>query len=168
MQSVFKPLFAALALIGAPGTSARAEQFDGSYSDDGRYIEVGASADRHAVAMLETPDGGIVQVFPNTHAKSNRLKGDSTTSLPPKNALTKAGGPAGVDHLLVIVSTHPRQFKALGMKNIDGFEQTTLDAARQAAEAAGASASVFAGTPVCTPPCSDEYGATVFTVEEVK
>jgi hypothetical protein len=113
-------------------------------------------------------DGGIVQVFPNTHAKSNRLKGDSTTSLPPKDALTKAGGPPGVDHLLVIVSTHPRQFKALGMKNIDGFEQTTLDAAKQAAEAAGASASVFAGTPVCTPPCSDEYGATVFTVEEIK
>ena len=113
-------------------------------------------------------DGGIVQVFPNTAAKSNRLKGDSTTSLPPKNAMTKAGGPAGVDHLLVIVSTHPRHFKALGMKNIDGFEQTTLDAARLAAEAAGASASVFAGTPVCTPPCSDEYGATVFTVEEVK
>jgi hypothetical protein len=113
-------------------------------------------------------DGGIVQVFPNTHAKSNRLKGDSTTSLPPKDALTKAGGPPGVDHLLVIVSTHPRQFKALGMKNIDGFEQTTLVAAKQAAEAAGASASVFAGTPVCTPPCSDEYGATVFTVEEIK
>jgi len=27
---------------------------------------------------------------------------------------------------------------------------------------------VFAGTPVCTPPCSDEYGAAVFTVEEIK
>jgi len=62
MQSVLKPLFAALALIGAPATSARAEQFDSSYSGDGRYIEVSASADRHAVAMLETPDGGIVQV----------------------------------------------------------------------------------------------------------
>jgi hypothetical protein len=40
-------------------------------------------------------DGGIVQVFPNTAAKSNRLKADSTTSLPPKNALTIAGGPPG-------------------------------------------------------------------------
>ena len=113
-------------------------------------------------------DGGIVQVFPNTAAKSNRLKADSTTSLPPKNALTIAGGPPGIDHLLVIVSNYPRQFKALGLKNSDGFEQTTLDAARQAAEAAGPAASVFAGTPVCTPPCSDEYGAAVFTVEEVK
>ncbi len=113
-------------------------------------------------------DGGIVQVFPNTAAKSNRLKADSTTSLPPKNALTVAAGPPGTDHLLVIVSNHPRQFRALGMKNIDGFEQTTLEAARLAAEAAGPAASVFAGTPVCTQPCSDEYGATQFTVEEIK
>ncbi|MCE9660217.1 MAG: protein kinase [Burkholderiales bacterium] len=113
-------------------------------------------------------DGGIVQVFPNTAAKSNRLKADSTTSLPPKNALTVAAGPPGMDHLLVIVSNHPRQFRALGMKNIDGFEQTTLEAARLAAEAAGPAASVFAGTPVCTQPCSDEYGATQFTVEEIK
>jgi len=113
-------------------------------------------------------DHGIVQVFPNVAAKSNRLKADSTTALPPKDALTVAGGPPGIDHLLVIVSNHPRHFRALGLKNIDGFEQTTLEAARQAAETAGPAASVFAGTPVCTQPCSDEYGAAVFTVEEIK
>jgi hypothetical protein len=135
---------------------------------DNMTFKVKTEREGYVYVLQYGSDGGIVQVFPNTAAKSNRLKADSTTSLPPKNANTIAGGPPGIDHLLVIVSNHPRQFKALGLKNIDGFEQTTLDAARQAAEAAGPSASVFAGTPVCTPPCSDEYGASVFTVEEIK
>jgi len=135
---------------------------------DNMTFKVKTEREGYVYVLQYGSDGGIVQVFPNTAAKSNRLKADSTTSLPPKNANTIAAGPPGIDHLLVIVSNHPRQFKALGMKNIDGFEQTTLDAARQAAEAAGPAASVFAGTPVCTPPCSDEYGAAVFTVEEIK
>jgi uncharacterized delta-60 repeat protein len=62
MQSVLKPLFAAIALLGASATCARAEQFDSTYSDDGRYIESVGSAERRAVAMLETPGGDIVQV----------------------------------------------------------------------------------------------------------
>ena len=135
---------------------------------DNMTFKVKTEKEGYLYVLQYGSDGGIVQVFPNTAAKSNRLKADSTTALPPKNALTVAGGPPGTDHLLVIVSTHPRQFRALGLKNIDGFEQTTLDAARQAAEASGPSASVFAGSPVCTPPCSDEYGAAVFTVEEIK
>ena len=135
---------------------------------DNMTFKVKTEREGYVYVLQYGSDGGIVQVFPNTAAKSNRLKADSTTSLPPKNANTIAGGPPGIDHLLVIVSNHPRQFKALGLKNIDGFEQTTLEAARQAAEAAGPAASVFAGTPVCTPPCSDEYGAAVFTVEEIK
>ena len=135
---------------------------------DNMTFKVKTEKEGYLYVLQYGSDSGIVQVFPNTAAKSNRLKADSTTSLPPKNALTVAGGPPGIDHLLVIVSTHPRQFRALGLKNIDGFEQTTLDAARQAAEASGPSASVFAGSPVCTPPCSDEYGAAVFTVEEIK
>ena len=135
---------------------------------DNMTFKVKTEREGYVYVLQYGSDGGIVQVFPNTAAKSNRLKADSTTSLPPNNANTIAGGPPGIDHLLVIVSNHPRQFKALGLKNIDGFEQTTLDAARQAAEAAGPAASVFAGTPVCTPPCSDEYGASVFTVEEIK
>ena len=135
---------------------------------DNMTFKVKTEKEGYVYVLQYGTDGGIVQVFPNTAAKSNRLKADSTTSLPPKNARTIAGGPPGIDHLLVIVSNHPRQFKALGLKNADGFEQTTLDAARAAAEAAGPAASVFAGTPVCTQPCSDEYGAAVFTVEEIR
>ena len=62
MQSVLKPLFAAIALLGASATCVRAEQFDSTYNGDGRYIESVGSANRRAVAMLETPGGDIVQV----------------------------------------------------------------------------------------------------------
>jgi hypothetical protein len=113
-------------------------------------------------------DGGIVQIFPNMAAKSNRMRADSTLSLPPKGAGTMAGGPPGTDHLIAIVSQHPRDFSGLGLKVADGFGQTTLEAAARAAKANAASSSVFAGKAVCQPPCSDEYGAALFTVEEVK
>ena len=113
-------------------------------------------------------DGGIVQIFPNTMAKSNRMKADSTLSLPPKNAGTIAGGPPGVDHLMAIVSKYPREFVALGLKVSDGFGQTTLGAAAAAAKAQNGGSSIFAGKAVCQQPCSDEYGAALFTVEEIK
>ncbi|MEO7433416.1 MAG: hypothetical protein ABIR62_15670, partial [Dokdonella sp.] len=62
MQSVLNPLYAVIALIGFSAQCVYAEQFDNTYSDDGRYVESGGSSDRHAVAMLETPSGDIVQV----------------------------------------------------------------------------------------------------------
>jgi serine/threonine protein kinase len=113
-------------------------------------------------------DGGIVQIFPNTVAKNNRMRADSTLSLPPKGAGTMAGGPPGTDHLIAIVSQHPRDFSALGLKVSEGFGQTTLDAASHAARAQGSGASIFAGKAICQQPCTDEYGATLFTVDEIK
>lgn len=62
MPSISQHLLAAVALFGVSATCIRAEQLDGSYSDDGRYIENGNMVDRQAVAMLEMPDGRIVQV----------------------------------------------------------------------------------------------------------
>jgi hypothetical protein len=113
-------------------------------------------------------DGGIVQIFPNTAAKSNRMRADSTVSLPPKGAGTMAGGPPGIDHLMAIVSQYPRDFSALGLKVADGFGQTTLDAAGIAARAQGSGTSIFAGKAICQQPCKDEYGVALFTVEEIK
>ena len=113
-------------------------------------------------------DGGIVQIFPNTAAKSNRMRADSTLSLPPKGAGTMAGGPPGIDHLMAIVSQHPRDFSALGLKVADGFGQTTVEALGKAHRAQAAGPPIFAGKAVCQQPCTDEYGTALFTVEEVK
>jgi hypothetical protein len=113
-------------------------------------------------------DRVILQVFPNTAAKSNRMRADSTLSLPPKGAESIAGGPPGTDHLMAIVSQHPRDFFALGLKVADGFGQATLDAASKAAQAQRAGASIFAGKAICQQPCSDEYGVALFSVDEIK
>jgi serine/threonine protein kinase len=113
-------------------------------------------------------DGGIVQIFPNTAAKNNRMRADVTLSLPPKGAGTMAGGPPGTDHLLAIVSQYPRDFSAVGLKVSEGFGQTTLEAASSAARAHGSGASIFAGKAICQQPCTDEFGAALFAVDEIK
>ncbi len=62
MPSLFKSLFTTVVLIAAAPSLVHAEQFDTAYSDDGRYIESAGSANRTALAMLETPTGEVVQV----------------------------------------------------------------------------------------------------------
>ena len=85
-------------------------------------------------------------------------------------ALTIAGGPPGHrpsagDRLEPSRAT----FQGARAEERDGFEQTTArrGAARRPRRQ-GSGASVFAGTPVCPQPCTDDYGAAVFTVEEIK
>lgn len=62
MSSMLKPLLAAIVLLGSTATCVGAEHADNTYSDDGRYIEIAPTADRRAIAMLEMPDGQVVQV----------------------------------------------------------------------------------------------------------
>ena len=69
---------------------------------------------------------------------------------------------------MAIVSQNPRDFSTLGLKLSEGFGQTTLDAASNAARAQGSGASIFAGKAICQQPCTDEYGAALFTVDEIK
>ena len=113
-------------------------------------------------------DGGIYQIFPNAAAKNNRMRAETTLSLPPKNVVATAGGPPGTDHLMAIVSQYPRNFSALALKVAEGFAQTTVEAAGAAARAQGPGASIFAGKAICQQPCNDEYGTALFTVDEIK
>jgi serine/threonine protein kinase len=113
-------------------------------------------------------DGGIVQMIPNAAAKNNRMRAGTTLSLPPKDVVVPAGGPPGTDHLMAIVSQYPRDFSALGLKVADGFAQTTVEAAKAAANAQSAGPSIFAGKAICQQPCTDEYGTALFTVDEIK
>ena len=114
-------------------------------------------------------DGGIVQVFPSVAARNNRMRAGTVLSLPPKGMTgTMAGGPAGTDHLMAIVSQHPRDFTALGLKYSDGFGQTTVGALRHLAERQAPGTSIFAGKAICTQPCTDDYGTALFSVDEIK
>ena len=123
----------------------------------------------HLYVLMHGTDGAIIQIFPNTEAKNNQIRADTTLSLPSGkgNWDISVGGPAGVDHLIAIVSKFPRDFSGLGLKLRDGFAQTTVEEASAAAKAQGAGASIFAGRPVCQQPCTDDYGAALFTAEEI-
>lgn len=58
MRFAMTVLLCAWMMVG----TAHAEQWDVSYSGDGRYSEGGANRDRKALALLERPGGGYVQV----------------------------------------------------------------------------------------------------------
>ncbi len=132
-------------------------------------FKVKTEKEGHLYVLMHGTDGGIIQLFPNGEAKNNLIRADSTLSLPSGkgNWDIGVGGPAGTDHFIAIVSKYPRDFSSLGLKVRDGFAQTTADAAGELAKTQSGGASIFAGRPICTPPCTDDYGAALFTVEEV-
>jgi hypothetical protein len=79
-----------------------------------------------------------------------------------------AGGPAGTNHFVAIVSEQPRDFTAAGLKKVDPFAEFPLETAAEIARSQPAEPSPFVGKPVCAAgaPCSDAYGAAIFTIEE--
>jgi hypothetical protein len=136
---------------------------------DKMTFKVKSAKEGHLYVLMHGTDGALVQIYPNAVARNNRIRAGSTLALPPAQGDWDIGvaGPPGTDHLLAIVSKHPRDFQALGFKVRDGFAQTTVAAAKLAAERHAGATSIFAGTPICPDACNDDYGAAVFTVEEV-
>ncbi|MDQ2734149.1 MAG: DUF4384 domain-containing protein [Pseudomonadota bacterium] len=132
-------------------------------------FKVKTEKEGHLYVLMHGTDGGIIQLFPNGEAKNNLIRADSTLSLPSGkgNWDIGVGGPAGTDYFVAIVSKYPRDFSSLGLKVRDGFAQTTSDAAGELARTQSGGASILAGRPICTPPCTDDYGAALLTAEEV-
>ena len=85
MPSLFKSLFTTVVLIAAAPSLVHAEQFDTAYSDDGRYIESAGSANRTALAMLETTEPPVT-ISATSPAAANgcprltRIAGQATPS----------------------------------------------------------------------------------------
>lgn len=67
MTSLFKPVFAVVALVSAWASYAHAEQFDTSFNGSGRYTDTFPAQHRDAIAMLERPDGGLVLISSCSH-----------------------------------------------------------------------------------------------------
>jgi hypothetical protein len=136
---------------------------------DALTFSVKSEKEGYLYVLLSGTDGKIVQFFPNGFAKNNKMRAGTTLSLPRAGDVwyLPAGGPAGVDQFIAIVSTHPRDLGALGLQVKDGFGETTREAAADAARRNTGAASVLLGRPECTAPCADDYGASVFSVEEV-
>ena len=131
-------------------------------------FSVKASRDGHLYVLLYGTDGVLMQLFPNALAKNNRVKAGQSMTLPQVNWQLDTAGPAGTDHFIAVVSEHPRDFKAANYKPEGGYGLLSKAAAEAAARAWKGAGSVLIGKAVCEDPCQDEYGAALFSSEEIK
>ena len=136
-------------------------------SDRGGYVYV---------AMAGSDNKSIHLLFPNDLDGNNKIEPGQKMQLPRRNWQVKAGGPPGLDHLLVMVSDGPRDLAPLAASKAGPFVASLNDADGRAKLGALMTTAQDAAGPLCNnvlkrlnnAQCSDAYGATMLSVEEVK
>ena len=135
-------------------------------SDRGGYV----------YAALAGSDGkALYMLFPNDLDQNNRIEAGQTLQLPHNNWRIKSSGPAGTNHLLVMVADAPRDLTALEGRKSGLFLTSLNDTAGRAQLGTLLSSSKVVSTQVCINPqsaknnplCSDAYGATLLSIQEV-
>lgn len=121
----------------------------------------------YAYVLMVGSDQHTYLLFPNAVDRNNKIPADRSIALPRPGWTMESAGPPGTNDFLVVVSDAPRDFDATGLKKVDPFAEFPRDKAAQLAAAGGPSP--FLGKPRCTTQeCSTNYGAAIFTIEEVK
>jgi serine/threonine protein kinase len=128
-----------------------------------------------------TDGGSISLLFPNARDADNRITADTQVVLPRKGWKITAAGPAGVNHIVTMVSRTRRDFGGIGLKPSSGvireFDTTTL---QRLWVAAPLGVSPYERTPRCAAGvvptaatnaaaanCDAGYGATLLRITEV-
>jgi hypothetical protein len=128
------------------------------------------------VALAGSDNKSLYLLFPNDLDQGNRVEAGQPLQLPRPNWRVKAGGPAGTDNLLVMVTDGPRDLTPLAASKAGPFVSSLNDADGRARLGALMSTSRLVTSQECTAPaarrsnplCSDAYGASLISVEEVK
>jgi len=109
----------------------------------------------------------VVLLFPNAVDSENRIEAGQPMPLPGPKWTMRAQGPAGAREFLAIVFDEPRDLRPLGPVAGSPFGRVRFD--REGAPAAGRSTPLLAGALACpaAPPCSESYGAVVFSIDVV-
>ncbi len=122
--------------------------------------------------MVGTNRTDFFLLFPNAVDKNNLIKSGEELDLPRSRWKMIADGPPGTNHFVVIVSEYPRDFSAAGLKPIDSFAEFPSDQAARLYRAYTGVVPLFAGKAICpqdsSPSCTESYGATVFSIEEIE
>jgi Caspase domain/Domain of unknown function (DUF4384) len=141
-------------------------------------LELSVNSDRTGyvyVALVGSDSKSMYMLFPNDLDQNNRIEAGKPMSLPRPNWRVKAGGPVGIDHLLVMVADSPRDLTLLGNKA--GPFVSALNTTQGRADLGVLmSSSRLVTSQECTntnsrnnnPLCSDAYGAAMASVEEIK
>lgn len=137
--------------------------------------------------QIESNKGGYVYVlmlgthnelsllFPNALDRQNRIRPGKALALPRSQWAMQSAGPAGVNHLLVLVSPNRRDFSSAGLHGSASFGEFPLDKLWQQHIASPTGPSLLAGMPRCDKTavagsaneCDASYGAALFQIEEL-
>jgi hypothetical protein len=141
--------------------TARAANSRLKIGDTPLALEVASSHGGYVYVLMAGSDGTAFDLlFPNALDGDNRIDAGGTLRLPRRGWAVTAGGPAGTDHLLVMVSDQPRDFPAAGMGPAGPFSTLPNSGARNLLRQAMPQAAAC-------PTCSAAYGAAMLTIEEV-
>jgi hypothetical protein len=133
-------------------------------------IDITPARDGHLYVALAGSDGkSLYLIFPNELATDNRVNAGQRVSLPGQGWEVVAGGPAGTETLLVMVTDAPRDLSSLANERAGPFMKTLLDGEGRAR----LQWILSNGTPGkdCGKPgaasCSDAFGAALLRVQAV-
>jgi hypothetical protein len=121
------------------------------------------------VQMVGTRRGDYALIFPNALDKDNRVEAGQTITLPRLTWKMVAGGPAGIDHFVAIVSDSPRQFRGAGLQAGEPFATFPIERVAKLQHSYTGPTPLFAGLPDCAAAqaCPETYGASMFSIEEI-
>lgn len=155
---------------GARRVTAVLRQKELKVGRDALEFEVTSARDGHLYVALAGSDGkSLYLLLPNDLARDNRVRAGQPLKLPGAGWEIVAGGPAGTEHLLVMVTDAPRDLSGLAAERAGPFMKTLLDAAGRSR----LQSLLANGTPrpgcgsAGAPGCSDAFGATLVTVKTV-
>lgn len=132
------------------------------------------------VAMAGSDNKSVYLLFPNELDQNNQISAGQQLSLPRPNWRVRAGGPEGRNHLLVFVADAPRDLAQLTANaavatKVGPFVSSLNDARGRTSlgslMSTGKSTSAECASTVArriNPQCSDAYGASMLSLDEVK
>jgi hypothetical protein len=136
---------------------------------DNLGFSISSSRPGYVYVMLARGNGSDVELLlPNTVDANNYIEPGQPLKLPGPRWPLKAQGPPGTNEFLAIVSDEPRDFSALDASAESLFKRLR-PGGRPPDRSHSASPSPLAGTAACASatPCSQSYGAVVFSIDTV-
>jgi hypothetical protein len=132
----------------------------------------------HVYLLMVGSDGKTFDmIFPNKLDSANEIGAGQTLQLPRPKWQLAAGGPAGKNHLLAIVTDAPRDFSRIGMQAagpfsvVEAIGSASRDIQQVSSTSADANSAQCAASGTRTLQvqrrCSNAYGAALLSIEEV-
>ena len=118
------------------------------------------------VALLGSDGQTLTLLFPNALDTANTIGAGETLTLPRPNWTVTAGGPPGIDTLLVLVAEGPRDLGALRGGRAGPFVQPLTDAQGRARLPWLLGTNLRQGAGCADGACSDAFGSALLSIEE--